>query len=398
MAAQPSKTIVLGLLEQGHQDWEDFLQSLSDTERVGIGTPYLWAAKDHLAHQIFWHRDFVRRLTAIQQYQEIPDSEEDEDLLNSKNFEEHRFRLFSEIQTESVRVYTDLITSIEQLSEEDLTTPGRFPSISGERPLYATFLGGCYEHDQEHLAQYYSDRHNLPRATQIHEKCVSRIIEAEVPAWVKGSFLYNLACFYAQQNQLEQATARLQEAVVLAPDLKERSKSDPEFIAVRTQEEHLDPLWKTALWQQFGAAIDMLENALVACPTTLWRERLWNSPLATYLPPEFSEFWYLVYHTLFWLDFYLSGTRKEEEFAPPAPFVWTEVRRCSRVTQTALYEGGTALLSCGYAPEVPHHAFRFSRTSWHANLSLTPGLRGRPSASWRYRSTLCAIHRNMRPS
>ena len=24
----------------------------------------------------------------------------------------------------------------------------------------------------------------------------------------------------------------------------------------------MDPLWKTALWQQFGATIDMLENAL----------------------------------------------------------------------------------------------------------------------------------------
>ncbi|HCI80283.1 MAG TPA: DinB family protein, partial [Ktedonobacter sp.] len=33
---------------------------------------------------------------------------------------------------------------------------------------------------------------------------------------------------------------------------------------------HMDFLWKTALWQQFGATIDMLENALLACPDTLW--------------------------------------------------------------------------------------------------------------------------------
>jgi hypothetical protein len=154
---------------------------------------------------------------------------------------------------------------------------------------------------------------------------VSRILAAEVPAWVKGEFLYHLAGFYAQHNQLEQAAARLQEAVTLNPGLQERSKSDPELISLRNQEEHLDPWWKTALWHQFGAAIDMLESALVACPVSLWRERLWNTPSASYLPPEFSEFWYLAYHTLFWLDFYLSGTRKEEEFAPPAPFIWTEV-------------------------------------------------------------------------
>jgi len=322
MTVQPLKTIVLDLLEQGHQDSEDFLQNLSETERVAIGTPHLWAAKDHLAHRTFWHR---RRLTAIQHHPEIVESEEDADQLNSRNFEEHRLRPFSEISVEAERVYTELITTISHLGEEDLTTPGRFPSISGERPLYTAFLGGCYEHEQEHLAQYYSDRHNFPRATQIREKCVSRILEAEVPEWVKGSFLYHLACFYAQHNKLEQAALRLQEAVALAPGLKEHSNSDPELIALRNQEEHLDPLWKTALWQQFGAAIDMLENALVTCPTTLWRERLWNTPSATYLPPEFSEFWYLAYHTLFWLDFYLSGTREEEEFAPPAPFIWTEI-------------------------------------------------------------------------
>jgi hypothetical protein len=27
--------------------------------------------------------------------------------------------------------------------------------------------------------------------------------------------------------------------------------------------------WNTVVWRQFGAAINMLENALVACPLTL---------------------------------------------------------------------------------------------------------------------------------
>src|SRR5437764_1740143 len=82
----------------------------------------------------------------------------------------------------------------------------------------------------------------------------------------------------------------------------------------------MDPLWRTALWQQFGAAIDMLENALLACPSTLWNGRLWSDQK----DPEFAKFWYITYHTLFWLDLYLSGSR-EAEFAPPAPFTWAEL-------------------------------------------------------------------------
>ena len=86
----------------------------------------------------------------------------------------------------------------------------------------------------------------------------------------------------------------------------------------------MDFLWKTALWQQFGATIDMLENALLACPDTLWHGRLWRDSSEQPLPPEFAEFWFITYHTLFWLDLYLSGL-PEEDFTPSAPFTWVEL-------------------------------------------------------------------------
>ena len=80
----------------------------------------------------------------------------------------------------------------------------------------------------------------------------------------------------------------------------------------------------TTLWRQFGAAIDMLDNAVAACPAPLWRGRLWSIPPDGPLAPEFAEFWYLSYHTLFWLDLYLSGP-PEEAFTPPAPFSRAEL-------------------------------------------------------------------------
>jgi hypothetical protein len=82
----------------------------------------------------------------------------------------------------------------------------------------------------------------------------------------------------------------------------------------------MDAFYKTSLWQQFGAAIDMLANAINACPDELWQEPLWTTPNE---PTGYSEFWYLTFHTLFWLDFYLSGA--VEGFAPPAPFTLDEL-------------------------------------------------------------------------
>ena len=81
----------------------------------------------------------------------------------------------------------------------------------------------------------------------------------------------------------------------------------------------MDTTWRTSLWQQFGAAIDMLDNTVAACPDELWRVRLWDDAEL----PGSAEFWYIVYHTLFWLDLYLSGA--VEGFAPPAPFTLDEL-------------------------------------------------------------------------
>jgi hypothetical protein len=73
----------------------------------------------------------------------------------------------------------------------------------------------------------------------------------------------------------------------------------------------LDSDYKMVLWQQFGASIDMLENAINACPEKVWGNKF-----------EFSEFWYISYHTLFWLDYYLSDD--PENFLPPEPFTLGE--------------------------------------------------------------------------
>lgn len=69
----------------------------------------------------------------------------------------------------------------------------------------------------------------------------------------------------------------------------------------------MNTTWNAIIRQQFGAAIDMLENAMHACPDELWGDR-----------SQRPEFWYVAYHTLFYLDLYLSNS--VEGFAPPAPY------------------------------------------------------------------------------
>jgi DinB superfamily len=80
-------------------------------------------------------------------------------------------------------------------------------------------------------------------------------------------------------------------------------------------EGEVDTFWKTILWQQFGAAIDMLENTVRACPNEIWSD---PSKRPQWVSNDVVGFWYLVYHTLFFLDYNLSDSAKG--FAPPLPF------------------------------------------------------------------------------
>lgn len=67
-------------------------------------------------------------------------------------------------------------------------------------------------------------------------------------------------------------------------------------------------LLKESIWKQFGASIDMLENAIAHCPIEYWDTE--------------KKFWYNGYHCLFFTDYYL--TLEPKKFSPPAPFTLSE--------------------------------------------------------------------------
>ena len=74
----------------------------------------------------------------------------------------------------------------------------------------------------------------------------------------------------------------------------------------------MDNNFRTILWHQFGASIDMLENAIIACPEHVWSDG-----------SSYQSYWYISYHTLFWLDLYLEDSAGG--FAPPEPFTLSEL-------------------------------------------------------------------------
>jgi hypothetical protein len=77
----------------------------------------------------------------------------------------------------------------------------------------------------------------------------------------------------------------------------------------------MEPFWTAIIGRQLDAAMHMFEEVIQSCPEDQWTGELWTDKDA---PPGLADFWYLAYHTLFWLDLYMSGA--VEGFAPPEPY------------------------------------------------------------------------------
>jgi DinB superfamily len=77
---------------------------------------------------------------------------------------------------------------------------------------------------------------------------------------------------------------------------------------------HMATHLQSLIWGQFGAAIDTLDKAIDACPEHIWNDRT-----------RFPEYWYVAYHTLFFLDYYLSDAKSEKDFVPPPPYTLSEL-------------------------------------------------------------------------
>jgi hypothetical protein len=60
---------------------------------------------------------------------------------------------------------------------------------------------------------------------------------------------------------------------------------------------------KDIIKSQYHASLEMLRQAVIKCPDSLWRDRAYKNP-----------FWHIAYHALFYTHLYLQAS--EEDFAP----------------------------------------------------------------------------------
>lgn len=231
MAGEPIKAQLIDLIRRARADELALISTLTDAEREMQGTLDHWSAKDHVAHLTLWRKILVERLSAAQR-SETPEKHDNYLEINDRGFEADRYLTWEKVLAESYRSYDELLAKMAEMSEEELTDPGRYPWLAGE-PLTRNVHGDGCDHTQIHLSQLYLERGDRERAFKIQRDLLDTILRTEPSPRARGTAIYNLGCFLALNGEPAEAIERVKESFALRPDLQEWSKQDTDLNSLR---------------------------------------------------------------------------------------------------------------------------------------------------------------------
>ncbi len=225
-------TTTLAALYRHEQEEESrYVASMNKEERSTIGSPEKWSPKDVFAHIAYWNGKMAVTLEKACR-DETPEPYGELEEVNAEAFELSVDLQWSQI-IESLKQATEsLVSAINQLPDDDLSEPERFPWQRGQ-PLWRSVVYVTYYHTMRHLAELYLARGDDDYGQKLQEHAAKLQEQLDdSPGW-RASVCYNLACYYAITGNRAMAIDGLEKAFRISPDLIAWSKSDSEIDPIR---------------------------------------------------------------------------------------------------------------------------------------------------------------------
>ena len=145
-----NKAQLAATMRSTRTEFERLLAGIEPEQMTQRGVAGVWSVKDMLAHISWYQREEVE-LFGETGVVASPLWEVDQERRNELLFDQNRDRPLDDVLAEFRYEFERLLSLVERLSEEELTTPGRFAGTSAERPPWRVIATHSYEHDREHM-------------------------------------------------------------------------------------------------------------------------------------------------------------------------------------------------------------------------------------------------------
>lgn len=232
MSQKSRKSVLKELIAQAQNEQRAFWGGLSQAQRSAIGTPDHWSAKDVAAHIIYWNDRLAADLEAAARDVAPPERVEDFDEANRQIIEAHREWPWEDLLEFEHKASARLLAALDGLSEDMLDDPKRYEWTEG-RPLWWRIAFTAHFHALDHVSKAHLEWGEGQRAQEIQERIAHDMAVLDDSDIWQGTVTYNLACFYALNNQPAAALENLRRAFKLDPRLVDWSKQDSDLDSLR---------------------------------------------------------------------------------------------------------------------------------------------------------------------
>jgi len=237
---------LLALAAYGRTVEEEFIAELPEAERLAVGAPDDWAAKDLVAHVTTW-RDRRAAELADAGRAPLPPEDDEFDKANRHIFDQNR-NLAWQVVHERARVAWDrFAAALAQLTDELLDTSET--AAGSGRPLWRRITIDAGNHPVPHYAEYARRKGRVASATRWMESLTPRLSAVDPSDEWHGVIHYNLACHYAQVGMMEKALEALRLSLGRNPGLREWSSQDTDLTPL-----HPDPRFSSIVGSEAPTA------------------------------------------------------------------------------------------------------------------------------------------------
>lgn len=148
---------MLRRMEQGWNNFQAYLNTLSDEQMTTLTDKVGWTVKDHLTHLAVWEDG----MEALFKGQSRPErmgldkatlASHDYDKMNDIIRLQHKDKSLAQVRQMLNDAHQRLVAAVSQLSDSDLLRPySSFdPSSTSNNPVWPSIVGNSYEHYVEH--------------------------------------------------------------------------------------------------------------------------------------------------------------------------------------------------------------------------------------------------------
>jgi tetratricopeptide (TPR) repeat protein len=215
----------------------NFVDTLSDQERVRIGTLEEWSAKDVISHISARKALAAEGLAAISEAKP-PTGSEDLDRENVILFQEYQHKTWDEVLALAEDAFQRVVAQLERLGEQELARRERFFPWQGERPLWRLTVGSGCIHPLGHIAEFYRNQGNREQLGKMLGETARSMVGLDDSLVWQGEVKYTLACMHSLLGAKVEAIRELREALALNPGLADSSREDPDLDAIRGEAEY----------------------------------------------------------------------------------------------------------------------------------------------------------------